>query len=85
MSFDPDQHRFNNLDQHDELDPTSNPFNLDWVNEVLVLVNVRLGVHQIEENYQPKIGKFLKLSQSVGMIGGKPDKAFYFFGMKNEQ
>ena len=65
MSFDPDLKRFT-YDQSikgDNLksDITKNPFSHEWKNQVLVFANVRLGVNQIEEQYQLKITKFLKL------------------------
>lgn len=52
----------------------------NWVNKVLVIVNVRLGMEKVAEEYFDSIISFTKLRQFIGILGGKPKKAFYFVG-----
>ncbi len=47
---------------------------------MLVIVNVRLGMEKVAEEYFDSIISFTKLPQFVGILGGKPKKAFYFVG-----
>ena len=67
-------------------DPSLNRFDyrvneqLDWQNEVLVIVNVRLGFDQVNPSFYPSLVRCTKFSSFVGLVGGKPAKAFYFFG-----
>ena len=51
-----------------------------WVNQVLIIINLRLGVEYIEAMFVPLIKKYMKMKQFVGMIGGLPRKAFFFMG-----
>lgn len=55
---------------------------VEWLNSVLVVINVRLGLHNIPHNYFKVIQKYMKFKQFVGLIGGKPNFAYYFFGFK---
>ena len=51
-----------------------------WVNKVLVIVNVMLGMEKVQEEYFDSIIAFTRLPQFIGILGGKPKKAFYFVG-----
>lgn len=87
MSFDPDYNRLrqsnsyyneaNNDSQSDYLAVLSQK---EWVKEVMVVVNVRLGFEHIGENFHRAVIRCLKFSQFTGIVGGKPNKAFYFVG-----
>lgn len=50
---------------------------------ILILIPLRLGLSNINDQYVNYLFKFLELSQSVGFIGGKPTKSFYFIGYQN--
>jgi cysteine protease ATG4 len=50
---------------------------------ILILIPLRLGLSNINYQYVNYLFKFLELSQSVGFIGGKPTKSFYFIGYQN--
>lgn len=52
----------------------------EWVKEVMVVVNVRLGFEHIGENFHTAVIRCMKFSQFTGIVGGKPNKAFYFVG-----
>eukprot|EP00347_Sterkiella_histriomuscorum_P012007 403370248 len=70
-----------NYDKLPNMDQDQNPFNnQEWKNEVLVIVNVRLGLQKIDPIYHQIIVKYMQMPQFVGLVGGKPNKAFYFFG-----
>ncbi|KAL4445539.1 hypothetical protein ABPG74_004613 [Tetrahymena malaccensis] len=49
-------------------------------NKLLLLLPCRLGLDQISEIHVEIMKKLLSLKESVGMIGGKPNKAHYFLG-----
>ena len=51
-----------------------------WVNQVLVIVNVRLGMEKVGEEFYESIMACTRISQFMGILGGKPQKAFYFIG-----
>eukprot|EP00350_Pseudokeronopsis_sp_OXSARD2_P000181 CAMPEP_0170557902 /NCGR_PEP_ID=MMETSP0211-20121228/31108_1 /TAXON_ID=311385 /ORGANISM="Pseudokeronopsis sp., Strain OXSARD2" /LENGTH=185 /DNA_ID=CAMNT_0010869339 /DNA_START=804 /DNA_END=1358 /DNA_ORIENTATION=+ len=53
-----------------------------WFNNVLITINVRLGLKSIPENYFHLIKKCMGYPQFVGLIGGKPNLAFYFVGIQ---
>ncbi len=84
MSFDPDLNRlrqssylFNEAGASSLIDTFDDK---DWVKEVMVIVNVRLGFEQIGDNFHKAVIRCMKFSQFTGIVGGKPDKAFYFMG-----
>ncbi|KAL4491249.1 hypothetical protein ABPG72_021635 [Tetrahymena utriculariae] len=49
-------------------------------NKLFLLLPCRLGLDEISETHIEIMKKLLSLNQSVGMIGGKPNKAHYFLG-----
>ncbi len=51
-----------------------------WINNVLVIINVRLGMEKVAEEYFDSIISCTKIPQFIGILGGKPKKAFYFVG-----
>jgi len=50
---------------------------------ILILIPLRLGLTNINDQYLKYLFDFLELPQSVGFIGGKPTKSFYFVGYQN--
>ena len=46
----------------------------------MIIVNVRLGMEKIGEEYFDSIIDLTKITQFIGILGGKPKKAFYFVG-----
>ena len=53
-----------------------------WRNHVVVIVNVMLGIKNVPYNYYSTIARYMKFPQFVGMVGGKPNMAYYFVGLK---
>lgn len=51
---------------------------------LLVLLPVRLGIHNINSIYHTSLLQLLALKQSVGIAGGKPSSSYYFFGYQND-
>ncbi|GEM07720.1 cysteine protease ATG4 [Rhodotorula toruloides] len=51
-----------------------------WKRPVLVLINVRLGIDGVNPIYYEAIKGIFRLSQSVGIAGGRPSSSYYFVG-----
>ncbi|GAA5973785.1 hypothetical protein JCM11641_003156 [Rhodosporidiobolus odoratus] len=51
-----------------------------WTKPVLILVNVRLGIDGVNPIYHEAIKGIFRLSQSVGIAGGRPSSSYYFVG-----
>ncbi|KAJ8293624.1 Cysteine protease ATG4 [Rhodotorula toruloides] len=51
-----------------------------WKMPVLVLINVRLGIDGVNPIYYEAIKGIFRLSQSVGIAGGRPSSSYYFVG-----
>ncbi|CDW71601.1 UNKNOWN [Stylonychia lemnae] len=77
MSFDENVTRFS-----DGYSLSQNFKEPEWINEVLVIVNARLGMEGINSNYHQVILKYMKFPQFIGLMGGKPKKAYYFIGQQ---
>jgi len=52
---------------------------------LLLLVPLRLGLDAIDTAYVPFLQGLLKLPQSLGIIGGRPRKSFYFVGYQQDK
>jgi cysteine protease ATG4 len=85
MSFDESLNRFNRSCQVIGRDRHSTFISKAWANSVLVIVNLRLGIDKINDAYFPVIKRYMKIHQFVGLIGGQPNKAFYFVGLKDDK
>lgn len=46
----------------------------------LIIVPLRLGLAEINPIYFDGLKKFLEMKSSLGIIGGRPNQALYFFG-----
>ncbi|KAJ2696632.1 hypothetical protein H4R19_005723, partial [Coemansia spiralis] len=51
---------------------------------LLLLVPVRLGLSRLNPGYIPKIKTLFQIPQSVGLVGGKPSRSFYFVGRQGD-
>ena len=47
---------------------------------LFLLIPVRLGLHDLDEDYISEILHFLEMSSCVGIIGGRPSHSLYFVG-----
>ncbi len=79
------QQQIHQINQNNENSCSVGQQSEEWKNQVLVLINIRLGLDKIHQSYFKIIKKYMKLPQFVGIIGGKPKKAFYFVGMKEAE
>lgn len=55
-----------------------------WLTSVLILVPLRLGLHELDIIYEDHLKEALKLPQTVGIIGGSPRRAVYILGYQDE-
>jgi cysteine protease ATG4 len=51
---------------------------------VFILIPMRLGIEKINPTYFPTILACLRMSQTVGIIGGKPKQAYWFVGFQDD-
>ncbi|OMJ95099.1 hypothetical protein SteCoe_1640 [Stentor coeruleus] len=54
-----------------------------WVNSLLIMLPLMLGVRKIQSNYIDSLKKIFQNKYSVGIIGGKLKSALYLAGIKN--
>ncbi len=55
-----------------------------WLTSLLILVPLRLGLNELDLIYEPYLKEALKLTQTVGIIGGSPRHAVYILGFQDE-
>jgi cysteine protease ATG4 len=55
---------------------------LKWKKKLLLIIPIRVGINNINPIYIDTLLNLLSLKQSVGFIGGKPGKSFYFIGYR---
>lgn len=60
----------------DSIDPKT----LDWDTSLLLLVPLRLGLDKFNDEYVDAVAKSFWLPQSVGILGGRPRGARWFYG-----
>ena len=77
LSFDPDLNRFGGEGQNGGGPKDETNLNL------LIIVNVRLGLSNIPRIYFNVIMKHMRNPYFVGLVGGKPNLAYYFVGSKS--
>jgi cysteine protease ATG4 len=53
---------------------------LDWDTSLLLLVPLRLGLDKLNDDYVHSLARSFGLPQSVGILGGRPRGARWFFG-----
>ncbi|KAI1006353.1 putative cysteine protease [Podosphaera aphanis] len=49
----------------------------------LILVGTRLGLDQVTPVYWETLKAYLKMSQSLGIVGGQPSSSHYFIGIQD--
>ncbi|CAF0962779.1 unnamed protein product [Adineta ricciae] len=55
-----------------------------WSTSLLILVPLRLGLNELDLTYESYLKEALKLTQTVGIIGGSPRHAVYILGFQDE-
>lgn len=55
-----------------------------WEAPLLLIVPLRLGLHKFNDSYCQSMTHFFSLSQSVGLLGGNPNKALWFYGASSD-
>jgi cysteine protease ATG4 len=60
----------------EEIEPIRHP----WDTSLLLLVPLRLGLKQFNEDYMEAVAHMFSLPQSVGVLGGRPRGARWFYG-----
>ena len=78
-----------NRTKHDALYPSLDSLSNDanaarWLAPVLILVPLRLGLHELDVIYEDFLKEALKLPQTVGIIGGSPRHAVYILGYQDD-
>lgn len=68
------------LDRNSEEEDKIKAEDLEWDASLLLLVPLRLGLGQLKKEYVQRIAKSFSLSQSVGILGGRPRGARWFYG-----
>lgn len=61
-------------------DPTTNEFR-----PLLLMVNLRLGITEINPIYLDSLRNLFEVQGCVGMIGGRPNQALYFMGYVGDE
>jgi cysteine protease ATG4 len=57
---------------------------LKWEQSILVLIPLRLGLKTFNTMYSRSLAYMLSLSQSVGIMGGSPRHALWFYGASSD-
>ncbi|KAL7452909.1 hypothetical protein ACHAWC_004611 [Mediolabrus comicus] len=67
--------------QSDRNQSTNNEKSITWDTSLLLLLPLRLGIQSIESTkYGSTLSKLMSFPQSVGMLGGTPRHALWFYG-----
>jgi len=57
----------------------------EWDNQLLVFIATKTGLDEHNELYLNTIFQLLTFRQSIGMLGGRGSKAYYFIGFQNQK
>lgn len=68
----------------DVLEQTEDPITKSFT-PLLLMVNLRLGITEINPIYLDSLKCLFEVPGCVGMIGGRPNQALYFFGYVGEE
>lgn len=49
---------------------------------LLLLIPLRLGLDSLQPQYIPELRRMFKMPYSLGAMGGRPNSAFYFVGVR---
>jgi len=55
-----------------------------WNKSLLLLIPCQLGLNQVNPIYLKSLSLYLQIPQSIGFIGGRPNSAYYFVGIQDE-
>jgi len=75
-----------NNDQNSDDKPNFNPEVLtqnQWDNSLLLFIATKTGLDEHNPLYLNTITKLMSFKNSIGMLGGKGSRAFYFMGVQN--
>lgn len=56
----------------------------EWDASLLILIPLRLGLTEFSKTYRVPLAHVLSFSQSVGIIGGSPRHALWFYGANSD-
>ena len=72
------------LDDPLQITNSTNSKKQEWDTSLLLLLPLRLGIQSIPtETYGAPLAKLIQFSQSVGMLGGTPRHALWFYGAED--
>ncbi|GMH78304.1 hypothetical protein TL16_g07747, partial [Triparma laevis f. inornata] len=77
-------------DPNSDYDPLHNPppplpsSLAPWPKSLLLLVPLRLGVSKIDPSFRTNLTKYFSLPQCLGILGGTPRHAIYFYGCSED-
>uniref|UniRef100_A0A671PLY3 Cysteine protease n=1 Tax=Sinocyclocheilus anshuiensis TaxID=1608454 RepID=A0A671PLY3_9TELE len=63
---------------------SSSPLPLDW-RPLLLVIPLRMGINSINPVYIQAFKECFKMPQSCGVLGGKPNLAYYFIGFIDDE
>lgn len=55
-----------------------------WRNSVLVIVCLRLGMKKVQPEFLNIIRQFFMQNLNVGILGGRPNEAYYLVGIQDD-
>jgi len=55
-----------------------------WRNSVLVIVCLRLGMNKVQVEFLNLIRTFFMQGLNVGILGGRPNEAYYLVGIQDD-
>ena len=57
---------------------------MEWDTSLLLLIPVRLGLKSFNEDYVKSVANTFSMPQSVGVLGGRPRSARWFYGASSD-
>lgn len=60
--------------------PPTTSISLEWDTSLLLMIPLRLGLNKFQPDYAQSLARTFALPQSVGILGGRPRGARWFFG-----
>ncbi|RMZ93065.1 cysteine protease ATG4A [Brachionus plicatilis] len=56
----------------------------EW-SPLLLIIPLRLGLNEFNQDYIEPLKRCLEIKYTVGLIGGKPNQAYYFYGYLDDE
>ncbi|KAM6970739.1 cysteine protease ATG4A [Aplochiton taeniatus] len=69
---------------HSQPQPKGSQLKLEW-RPLLLIIPLRMGINSINPVYIQALKECFKMPQCCGVLGGKPNLAFYFIGFIGEE